>query len=293
MHAAVNAGAKRRRGGARTRRAAPSRSRDDLRRERPLEALLMDQTSAPRRVLLAGGGTAGHTSPLLATADALRRRDPEIEITALGTARGLETRVIPEAGYPLELIPPVPLPRRVGSRPAAHARSAARGDEGGARGDRPDPARRGRGLRRLRLGAGLPRGPQAPAAPRRARGQRAAGDRQQAGRPVHHPRRDQLPRHRAAARALHRPADPPDDQHPRPGGAAGRGARVLRPRRRPADAAGDRWVPGRAPAEPVRRRGRAGVRRGRGPGAAHRRPARARPPRRSRPAGRRTSWCRS
>ena len=42
----------------------------------------MDQSSAPRRVLLAGGGTAGHTSPLLATADALRRRDPTIEITA-------------------------------------------------------------------------------------------------------------------------------------------------------------------------------------------------------------------
>ncbi len=68
-----------------------------------------------RRVLLAGGGSAGHTSPLLATADALRRRDPEIEIVALGTARGLETRVIPEAGYPLELVPPVPLPRRLGA----------------------------------------------------------------------------------------------------------------------------------------------------------------------------------
>jgi UDP-N-acetylglucosamine--N-acetylmuramyl-(pentapeptide) pyrophosphoryl-undecaprenol N-acetylglucosamine transferase len=72
----------------------------------------MVQNSAPRRVLLAGGGTAGHTSPLLATADALRRRDPHIVITALGTSRGLETRVIPEAGYPLELVPPVPLPRR-------------------------------------------------------------------------------------------------------------------------------------------------------------------------------------
>jgi len=74
----------------------------------------MSPTSVPRRVLLAGGGTAGHTSPLLATADALRRRDPDIEITALGTARGLETRVVPEAGYPLELVPPVPLPRRPG-----------------------------------------------------------------------------------------------------------------------------------------------------------------------------------
>jgi UDP-N-acetylglucosamine--N-acetylmuramyl-(pentapeptide) pyrophosphoryl-undecaprenol N-acetylglucosamine transferase len=63
------------------------------------------------RVLLAGGGTAGHTSPLLATADALRRLDPSVEVTCLGTPRGLETRVVPEAGYPLELIPPVPLPR--------------------------------------------------------------------------------------------------------------------------------------------------------------------------------------
>jgi UDP-N-acetylglucosamine--N-acetylmuramyl-(pentapeptide) pyrophosphoryl-undecaprenol N-acetylglucosamine transferase len=65
------------------------------------------------RILLAGGGTAGHTSPLLATADALRRLDPSSEITCLGTPRGLENRVVPEAGYPLELVPPVPLPRRV------------------------------------------------------------------------------------------------------------------------------------------------------------------------------------
>ena len=64
------------------------------------------------RVLLAGGGTAGHTSPLLATADALRRLHPDVEVTCLGTPRGLETRVVPEAGYPLELISPVPMPRR-------------------------------------------------------------------------------------------------------------------------------------------------------------------------------------
>ncbi len=66
------------------------------------------------RILLAGGGTAGHTSPLLATAEALRRLDPDVEITCLGTPRGLENQVIPAAGYPLELIPPVPLPRRPG-----------------------------------------------------------------------------------------------------------------------------------------------------------------------------------
>lgn len=64
------------------------------------------------KVLLAGGGTAGHTSPLLATADALQRLDPEVQITCLGTPRGLENKVVPAAGYPLELVPPVPLPRK-------------------------------------------------------------------------------------------------------------------------------------------------------------------------------------
>jgi UDP-N-acetylglucosamine--N-acetylmuramyl-(pentapeptide) pyrophosphoryl-undecaprenol N-acetylglucosamine transferase len=64
------------------------------------------------RALMAGGGSAGHTSPLIATAGALTRMRPDVTVTALGTARGLEVRVIPEAGLPLELIPPVPLPRR-------------------------------------------------------------------------------------------------------------------------------------------------------------------------------------
>ena len=63
-------------------------------------------------VIVAGGGTAGHIEPALAVADALRRLDPTIRITALGTERGLETKLVPARGYPLELIPPVPLPRK-------------------------------------------------------------------------------------------------------------------------------------------------------------------------------------
>lgn len=63
-------------------------------------------------VIVAGGGTAGHIEPALAVADALRRLDDSIRVTALGTARGLETKLVPERGYPLELIPPVPLPRK-------------------------------------------------------------------------------------------------------------------------------------------------------------------------------------
>jgi len=67
-------------------------------------------------VVLAGGGTAGHIEPALAVADALRRADPRIMITCLGTERGLETRLVPLRGYDLELIPEVPLPRSVNAR---------------------------------------------------------------------------------------------------------------------------------------------------------------------------------
>jgi UDP-N-acetylglucosamine--N-acetylmuramyl-(pentapeptide) pyrophosphoryl-undecaprenol N-acetylglucosamine transferase len=63
-------------------------------------------------VVLAGGGTTGHVAPLLALADCLRRRDPATKITALGTAEGLESRLVPAAGYDLELMPRVPMPRK-------------------------------------------------------------------------------------------------------------------------------------------------------------------------------------
>jgi UDP-N-acetylglucosamine--N-acetylmuramyl-(pentapeptide) pyrophosphoryl-undecaprenol N-acetylglucosamine transferase len=68
--------------------------------------------SRPLSVVLAGGGTGGHIEPMLALADALRRRDPQLRITCLGTARGMETRLVPARGYDLRLIPPVPLPRK-------------------------------------------------------------------------------------------------------------------------------------------------------------------------------------
>ncbi|WP_344380998.1 undecaprenyldiphospho-muramoylpentapeptide beta-N-acetylglucosaminyltransferase [Georgenia ruanii] len=64
------------------------------------------------RVLLAGGGTAGHVNPLLATAAALAARPGGAQVTALGTAAGLEHTLVPAAGYPLRIVPRVPLPRR-------------------------------------------------------------------------------------------------------------------------------------------------------------------------------------
>ncbi|MEV0584831.1 undecaprenyldiphospho-muramoylpentapeptide beta-N-acetylglucosaminyltransferase [Nonomuraea sp. NPDC050310] len=63
------------------------------------------------RVVLAGGGTAGHIEPALALAEALRRLDRSSSVTCLGTERGLETRLVPARGYDLQLIPAVPLPR--------------------------------------------------------------------------------------------------------------------------------------------------------------------------------------
>ena len=68
--------------------------------------------NGPISVVLAGGGTAGHVEPAMAVADALSALEPDVRITALGTHRGLETRLVPERGYHLELITPVPLPRK-------------------------------------------------------------------------------------------------------------------------------------------------------------------------------------
>jgi UDP-N-acetylglucosamine--N-acetylmuramyl-(pentapeptide) pyrophosphoryl-undecaprenol N-acetylglucosamine transferase len=65
-------------------------------------------------VLVAGGGSAGHVSPLLALADCLRRRDPDLRVTALGTDKGLEQRLVPARGYELRTIPKVAFPRRPG-----------------------------------------------------------------------------------------------------------------------------------------------------------------------------------
>ncbi len=64
-------------------------------------------------MVLAGGGTAGHVEPALAVADALTALHPGVRIAALGTQRGLETRLVPERGYDLRLVTPVPLPRKL------------------------------------------------------------------------------------------------------------------------------------------------------------------------------------
>ena len=62
-------------------------------------------------VVLAGGGTGGHIYPLLAFADCLRRHDPDVRITCIGSPRGLESELIPPHGYELRHVPAYQLPR--------------------------------------------------------------------------------------------------------------------------------------------------------------------------------------
>lgn len=69
-------------------------------------------TPQPLSVVLAGGGSAGHVSPLLAIAGAIRHKLPDSAIVAVGSRGGLEETLVPAAGYKLALIERIPLPRR-------------------------------------------------------------------------------------------------------------------------------------------------------------------------------------
>jgi UDP-N-acetylglucosamine--N-acetylmuramyl-(pentapeptide) pyrophosphoryl-undecaprenol N-acetylglucosamine transferase len=62
-----------------------------------------------RTILIAAGGTGGHLFPGIAVADELKARDPETRVVFVGTPRGLESRLVPKAGYELELLPILPL----------------------------------------------------------------------------------------------------------------------------------------------------------------------------------------
>jgi UDP-N-acetylglucosamine--N-acetylmuramyl-(pentapeptide) pyrophosphoryl-undecaprenol N-acetylglucosamine transferase len=64
------------------------------------------------KVLIAGGGTGGHIYPGIAVAEELKRIDPTASILFVGGDRGLEGRVVPEAGFDLVTIAARGLPRR-------------------------------------------------------------------------------------------------------------------------------------------------------------------------------------
>ena len=113
--------------------------------------------SRPLRLLVAGGGTGGHLYPGIAIAEEVRTATGG-EAVFVGTSRGLESRLVPAAGFPLELVTVSGL-KRMGLRgPAARAGAAAgRVPRIGAH-PAPPPPRRRAGRGRLRVGAAGVRG---------------------------------------------------------------------------------------------------------------------------------------
>jgi UDP-N-acetylglucosamine--N-acetylmuramyl-(pentapeptide) pyrophosphoryl-undecaprenol N-acetylglucosamine transferase len=58
----------------------------------------------PLRIVIAGGGTGGHLFPGIAVAREILRQRPETLVTFAGTSRGIEARVVPREGFPLDLL---------------------------------------------------------------------------------------------------------------------------------------------------------------------------------------------
>ena len=61
-------------------------------------------TSGLGAYVIAAGGTGGHIIPGIALANEIRAQKPGAEIVFVGTAQGLEQKIVPAAGYPLELV---------------------------------------------------------------------------------------------------------------------------------------------------------------------------------------------
>ena len=72
------------------------------------------------RVLIAAGGTGGHIYPGIAVAREIMRRDPKSEVRFVGTVRGLESKLVPQAGFELSIIDSAGLKN---VRPIARARA--------------------------------------------------------------------------------------------------------------------------------------------------------------------------
>lgn len=61
-------------------------------------------SSRKNKIIIAGGGSGGHVYPAISIAEALLKKDEQAEILFVGTSLGMETRILPKAGYNLKLI---------------------------------------------------------------------------------------------------------------------------------------------------------------------------------------------
>jgi UDP-N-acetylglucosamine--N-acetylmuramyl-(pentapeptide) pyrophosphoryl-undecaprenol N-acetylglucosamine transferase len=78
------------------------------------------------KIVMTGGGTGGHLYPAMAVAEALKVQQKEVEILFVGSTRGIESREVPEAGYPFQGLDTTGFPRRLGFRWLAAAWSFGR-----------------------------------------------------------------------------------------------------------------------------------------------------------------------
>ena len=56
------------------------------------------------RILMTGGGTAGHINPALSIANILKKKHPDAEFLFVGAEGRMETQLVPAAGYPIRTI---------------------------------------------------------------------------------------------------------------------------------------------------------------------------------------------
>jgi UDP-N-acetylglucosamine--N-acetylmuramyl-(pentapeptide) pyrophosphoryl-undecaprenol N-acetylglucosamine transferase len=75
----------------------------EIMRDEKIQSAIRNPQSAIN-VIIAGGGTGGHIFPGVAIAQEFKKRNPDSKILFVGTARGLETKIIPQEGFELELI---------------------------------------------------------------------------------------------------------------------------------------------------------------------------------------------
>ena len=102
------------------------------------------------KLLIAGGGTGGHVFPAMAIAREWLSRGSEREVVLVGTQRGIEMKLVPQAGLPLETLRVAGLKGKGGARCAKNLAKLAPAMLDAARVLRKHRARRGLWSRRLR-----------------------------------------------------------------------------------------------------------------------------------------------
>lgn len=79
------------------------------------------------KVIISGGGTGGHIYPALTIAGAIEKLSPSAQILFVGTKRGLESSIVPKAGYDIEYIEVEGFTRKIGPELFKNFATAAKG----------------------------------------------------------------------------------------------------------------------------------------------------------------------